>query len=116
MQDSEQHLRHQNMKLSNRQHGNEAARNGQIHLLTELRDREQAHQEALSRVSPDVEAFRNARLSEARLREEVYVHANTQGESCDKIEESTFNQLMQQMQELQVVVNSMLEAQDFKLS
>ena len=71
-------------------------------------------------MSQESEELRNARWSEARLREEAYVDANSQGESGVKIEDkllesqSTSKQLTQQIKELQEVVSSWQEAQDFK--
>ena len=48
VQNLKQQLRHSYMDLTKRQYDDEASRNGQLHLVAELRDREQAHQEALS--------------------------------------------------------------------
>ena len=52
VQSLEQHLRQQYMELCRRSHDCEASRNGQLLLLAELRDREHAHQEALSLLCP----------------------------------------------------------------
>ena len=107
-----QQLRQLYMEPSSRHCDCDVSRNGQLHLLAELRDREQAQQEALSRVSQEREELRNARWSAARFREEAKIDATSQGKSCQNIEDklleskSTINQLSQQIMGLQEVVNS----------
>ena len=63
------------MELSRRSQDCETARIGQRHLLAELRDREQAHLETLTRMCPEVEELKKVRCSEAELCEEPFIDA-----------------------------------------
>ena len=67
VQNLEQQLRQQYMELSSGRRDCEASRNGQLHLLAELRDREYAHQETLIRRSEEMEELRKVRFSESEL-------------------------------------------------
>ena len=70
-------------------------------------------------MSEEVEELRNARFSEERLREEAYVDAISEDDGNNletrlRESQSTVNQLTRQIEELQVVVVSLKESQDFK--
>ena len=77
--------------------------------LRKKRDREDAQQEILIRMSEEVDKLKEVRSSEAKLCEEAYVDANSQHEEDNleiKLQEnlSTVNQLTHQIRELQDLV------------
>ena len=117
VQHLEQELRHQFLELYSPSHDSETSRNGQIHLLAELRDPGCAHEETLVRLSEEMEELRNVRYSNEKLLEEAYMDANSQFDMNNlemKLQESqsTVNQLTHQIKELEEVVNSLMESQD----
>ena len=107
------------MELPSRSCDREASRKGQPHLLAELRDREQAHQETFIRMSEEVEEFRKAFCSETQLRDEAYMDAMSQddGNSLEielRRSQSTVNQLTNQIEELQEMAHSLSDSQQLK--
>ena len=107
------------MELSSLSQDCETARIGQRHLLAEVRDREQAHQETLTRMCPEVEELKKIRCSEAELREEAFMDAISQDDG-NKLEtesreiQSTVHELTHQTNEPQEEANLLSESQDFK--
>ena len=93
---------------------------------TALRDREEVHQPALSHMKREVKDLKSAYWYEANVRAEINVDAMTQRTATiskrrlvkslsylDHNEVSPVNQLTQQTKELQEVVNTLQEVQDF---
>ena len=65
-----QQVRRQFMEVTSRSHNCETSRNGQIHLLEELRNFECARQDTPIRMSEEEEELKTVRCSEAKLRED----------------------------------------------
>ena len=85
---------------------------------SKLQSRERAHQ-ATQCMRDEVEELRKTRRSESELREEAYQDAISQ-DVGNNLEtdlweiQSTVNKLTRQIKELQEVINSLSESQDFK--
>ena len=66
----EQQVQRQFMEITSRSHDCETSRNGQIHLLEELRDFECARQDTPIRMSEEEGELKKVRCPEAKLRED----------------------------------------------